>query len=62
MSDVRRAEHSPRENADSNIFGVATADGKELILDVEKLGVKGVLEEVARHSRILTRQEALNGN
>jgi large subunit ribosomal protein L53 len=31
-------------------------------LDVEKLGIKGVVEEVDRHSRILSRQEELNGN
>ena len=37
-------------------------DGKEMQLDVEKLGVKGVIEEVDRHSRILSRQEALTGN
>lgn len=31
-------------------------------LDSEKLGIKGVAEEVDRHSRILARQEELNGN
>jgi large subunit ribosomal protein L53 len=31
-------------------------------LDTEKLGIKGVTEEVDRHSRILARQEELNGN
>lgn len=31
-------------------------------LDAEKLGIKGVMEEVDRHSRGLLRQEELNGN
>jgi len=31
-------------------------------LDPELLGIKGVQEEVDRHSRLLGRQEALNGN
>jgi len=30
-------------------------------LDAEKLGIKGVMEEVDRHSRQLARQEELNG-
>jgi large subunit ribosomal protein L53 len=30
-------------------------------LDTEKLGIKGVREEVDRHSRMLSRQEELNG-
>ncbi|KAF4631272.1 hypothetical protein G7Y89_g6857 [Cudoniella acicularis] len=37
-------------------------DGKEMKLDAEKLGIKGVIEEVDRHSRILSRQEELTGN
>jgi large subunit ribosomal protein L53 len=37
-------------------------DGKQMKLDAEKLGIKGVVEEVDRHSRILSRQEELNGN
>jgi large subunit ribosomal protein L53 len=37
-------------------------DGKEMKLDTEKLGMKGVSEEVDRHSRILSRQEELTGN
>lgn len=37
-------------------------DGKEMQLDAEKLGIKGVMEEVDRHSRQLSRQEELNGN
>jgi len=37
-------------------------DGKQMKLDAEKLGIKGVVEEVDRHSRILSRQEELSGN
>ncbi|TVY60666.1 54S ribosomal protein L44 [Lachnellula suecica] len=37
-------------------------DGKQMKLDAEKLGIKGVVEEVDRHSRILSRQEELTGN
>jgi len=40
----------------------ATEDGKEMKLDAEKLGIKGVIEEVDRHSRVLSRQEELTGN
>jgi len=36
-------------------------DGKQVKLDAEKLGVNGIMEEVNRHSRILARQEELNG-
>lgn len=39
-----------------------TEDGKEMKLDTEKLGIKGVQEEVDRHSRILSRQEELTGS
>jgi large subunit ribosomal protein L53 len=31
-------------------------------LDSEKLGIKGIFEEVDRHSRILARQAELSGN
>ncbi|TVY59175.1 54S ribosomal protein L44, mitochondrial [Lachnellula cervina] len=37
-------------------------DGMQMKLDAEKLGVKGVIEEVDRHSRMLSRQEELTGN
>jgi len=41
---------------------VFVEDGKEMQLDTEKLGIKDVMEEVDRHSRILHRQEELTGN
>jgi large subunit ribosomal protein L53 len=46
------------DDADS----VSPEDGKDMKLDPEMLGIKGVLEEVNRHSRILARQEELSGN
>lgn len=36
-------------------------DGKEMNLDLEKLKIKDVMEEVDRHSRMLSRQEELAG-
>jgi large subunit ribosomal protein L53 len=35
-------------------------DGKEMSLDGHKLGIKSLVEEVDRHSRVLQKQEALN--
>lgn len=37
-------------------------DGKQMTLDPEVLGIKGVVNEVDRHSRILARKEELTGN
>lgn len=36
-------------------------DGKEMQLDLEKFKIKDIQEEVDRHSRVLRRQEELNG-
>ncbi|KAK0118802.1 39S ribosomal protein L44, mitochondrial [Cadophora gregata] len=52
----------PRTSRDKSFVAVKFKDGKEMKLDAEKLGIKGVVEEVDRHSRILARQEELNGN
>ncbi|KAG4428368.1 hypothetical protein IFR05_016150 [Cadophora sp. M221] len=52
----------PRASRDRSVVAVKFKDGKEMKLDAEKLGIKGVVEEVDRHSRILSRQEELNGN
>ncbi|KFZ01911.1 hypothetical protein V501_09726 [Pseudogymnoascus sp. VKM F-4519 (FW-2642)] len=41
---------------------IMTEDGMEMKLDSEQLGIKGVMEELDRHSRILARQEELTGN
>lgn len=40
---------------------MCTEDGKEMKLDLEKLKIQEVTEEVNRHSRMLNRQEELNG-
>jgi len=52
----------PRASRDPSVLHLKFKDGKEMKLDAEKLGIKGVIEEVDRHSRILGRQEELNGN
>jgi len=52
----------PRASRDPSVVQLKFKDGKEMKLDAEKLGIKGVIEEVDRHSRILSRQEELNGN
>lgn len=36
-------------------------DGKEMQLDLEKMKIKDIQEEVDRHSRVLRRQEELTG-
>jgi len=52
----------PRTSRDRSSVTVKFKDGKLLKLDAEKLGIKGVVDEVDRHSRILSRQEELTGN
>ena len=39
-----------------------TEDGKELSLELEKMRITEVMEEVDRHSRTLARKEELTGN
>ena len=36
------------------------ADGKEMNLEVDRLNIKSVVEEVDRHSRVLQKQADLN--
>lgn len=36
-------------------------DGKEMNLDLEKLKIREIQDEVDRHSRTLKREEELNG-
>lgn len=51
---IRRTEVS------LTIFAVSIAeDGKEMTLDTERLGIKGIVEEVDRHSRALQKQADL---
>jgi large subunit ribosomal protein L53 len=37
-------------------------DGKEMDMDLDKMRITDVMEEVDRHSRQLARKEELNGN
>ncbi|KAI9806830.1 MAG: 39S ribosomal protein L44, mitochondrial [Piccolia ochrophora] len=52
----------PRGSQDRSTLSLKFKDGKEMKLDVDHMGIKDVMEEVDRHSRILNRQEALSGN
>ncbi|PSS27805.1 hypothetical protein M430DRAFT_63007 [Amorphotheca resinae ATCC 22711] len=49
----------PRSSKEPSFVQVKFKDGKEIKLDAEKLGIKGVAEEVNRHSRILSRADEL---
>ncbi|KAH8602594.1 mitochondrial ribosomal protein L44 [Bisporella sp. PMI_857] len=51
----------PRTSKEPSFVEVKFKDGKQMKLDTELLGIKGVTEEVDRHSRMLSRQEALGG-
>ncbi|KAI9828696.1 MAG: 39S ribosomal protein L44, mitochondrial [Thelocarpon impressellum] len=51
----------PRASRQPSALHLKFKDGKEMRLDPAKLGIKGVVEEVDRHSRLLGRQEALTG-
>ncbi|KAI9640868.1 39S ribosomal protein L44, mitochondrial [Ciborinia camelliae] len=52
----------PRASKEPSLVRLKFKDGKEMNLDAEKLGIRGVSDEVDRHSRILARQEELSGN
>ncbi|KIN04048.1 hypothetical protein OIDMADRAFT_18160 [Oidiodendron maius Zn] len=52
----------PRDSRDPSVLQIKFKDGRDMKLDPETLGIKGVLEEVNRHSRILARQDELSGN
>ncbi|KAI0404919.1 39S ribosomal protein L53/MRP-L53-domain-containing protein [Xylaria palmicola] len=49
----------PRTSAEPNTLSVKFKDGKEMKLDGETLGIKGIIEEVDRHSRALQKQADL---
>ena len=46
----------PRTSTEPASLHVKFKDGKEMNLDGEKLGIKGIVEEVDRHSRALQKQ------
>jgi large subunit ribosomal protein L53 len=50
----------PRTTDQPGSLHIKFKDGKEMSLDGEKLGIKGIVEEVDRHSRALQKQEDLN--
>lgn len=53
----------PKAQAATPVFlGLKFKDGKEMNLDLEKLKIKDIQEEVDRHSRMLRRIEDLSGN
>ncbi|KAI0913166.1 39S ribosomal protein L53/MRP-L53-domain-containing protein [Ustulina deusta] len=49
----------PRTSSEPSTLSVKFKDGKELKLDGESLGIKGIIEEVDRHSRALQKQADL---
>jgi len=51
----------PRTSKEPVTLALKFKDGKEMDLDLEKLKIKEVVEEVNRHSRMLARQEELSG-
>ncbi|KAF2682779.1 hypothetical protein K458DRAFT_341628 [Lentithecium fluviatile CBS 122367] len=52
----------PRTSKEPATLGVKFKDGKELNLELDKMRITEVMEEVDRHSRILARKEELTGN
>ncbi|KAF2281301.1 uncharacterized protein EI97DRAFT_429350 [Westerdykella ornata] len=52
----------PRNSKEPARLGIKFKDGKELNLEVDKMRITEVTEQVDRHSRILARQEELAGN
>ncbi|KAH8675336.1 39S ribosomal protein L53/MRP-L53 [Xylariales sp. PMI_506] len=50
----------PRTSTEPPSLLVKFKDGKEMNLNGEKLGIKGIIEEVDRHSRALQKQAALS--
>ncbi|CCC06012.1 hypothetical protein SMACR_00228 [Sordaria macrospora] len=50
----------PRNSTESPLLYVKFKDGKEMNIDVENMGIKSIVEEVDRHSRILQKQSDLN--
>ncbi|KAL1884243.1 hypothetical protein VTK73DRAFT_3227 [Phialemonium thermophilum] len=54
------AQLLPRNSTEPSSLYVKFKDGKEMNIDCEKLGIKGIVEEVDRHSRILQKQADLS--
>lgn len=65
-ADVRRTvkittRPLPRESDQPSHLHLKFKDGKEMNLDTEKIGIKDIMEEVDRHSRVLKRKADLGG-
>jgi len=56
------AQMLPRTTTGPTTLLLKFKDGKEMNLDVDKLKIKDVIEQVDRHSRMLGRQDELGGN
>ncbi|KAL5116918.1 39S ribosomal protein L44, mitochondrial [Pleosporales sp. CAS-2024a] len=52
----------PRTSKEPASLAVKFKDGKEMTLDLDKMRITDVMEEVDRHSRQLARKEELSGN
>ncbi|EAT88187.1 hypothetical protein HBI56_096760 [Parastagonospora nodorum] len=52
----------PRTSKEPARLAVKFKDGKEMDMDLDKMRITDVMEEVDRHSRQLARKEELNGN
>ncbi|KAH7076836.1 39S ribosomal protein L53/MRP-L53-domain-containing protein [Paraphoma chrysanthemicola] len=52
----------PRSSQEPASLSVKFKDGKEMTLDLSKMRITEVMEEVDRHSRGLARKEELLGN
>ncbi|KAL5379389.1 hypothetical protein DPSP01_008457 [Paraphaeosphaeria sporulosa] len=52
----------PRTSTEPATLDVKFKDGKELKLELDKMRIPEVMEEVDRHSRLLARKEELTGN
>ncbi|GME22437.1 Ribosomal protein L53 mitochondrial [Neofusicoccum parvum] len=55
------AKMLPRYSKDPTTLELKFKDGKQMNLDLEKLKIREIEEEVNRHSRLLARQEELAG-
>ncbi|KAF2650190.1 hypothetical protein K491DRAFT_609355 [Lophiostoma macrostomum CBS 122681] len=56
------AKMLPRTSKEPASLDVKFRDGKELSLDIDKMRITEVMEQVDRHSRMLARKEELSGN
>ncbi|KAH8905519.1 39S ribosomal protein L53/MRP-L53 [Coniochaeta sp. PMI_546] len=49
----------PRQSTEPSMLHLKFKDGKEMNIDCEKMGIKSIIEEVDRHSRVLQKQADL---